>query len=265
MEEKKGIKAGSVFLAIAIIVIIVMGYFIFKFYNEKTVNEENISNLNYQISNLENTVNDLQNKIDESTNTSEDESNTVQNNVVSNSNSTSNSTITDISEIKDLLKNESTYEYLKISSVQKENDKYLVKADYYVPIPITEKQYSEIVKNGSVVLNGQEYVYSKENNKEYVYIQGEPVEGGYAIEKVDNDYIFVREVGGVYNIINEVKKQYSFNLDKDVKVSEIASDIEDVSLGEYLSKDENKDLSKFNTVVNYDESKDEIVIDVDKR
>ena len=71
MEEKNDTKISlsTFFLIIAIIVIIIMAYFIYKFYNEKTIETEKVSNLNNQVSSLESTVNQLQGKIDTISNT----------------------------------------------------------------------------------------------------------------------------------------------------------------------------------------------------
>lgn len=77
MEKKEPIKVNlsTFFLIIAIIIIAVMGYFIFRTFNEKTISEEKVSNLNLQ-------VNELQGKIDKISNITSavDNTNTTQNN-----------------------------------------------------------------------------------------------------------------------------------------------------------------------------------------
>lgn len=66
MEEKKSIKISlsTVFLILAIIVIVVMAYFLYKLNNEKIAETEKVSALNSQVSNLENKVENLQGTID---------------------------------------------------------------------------------------------------------------------------------------------------------------------------------------------------------
>lgn len=66
MEEKKTVKISltGVLLILALIVIIVMGMFIFKLSKEKTNETEKVASLNNQIRNLENTINTLQGKMD---------------------------------------------------------------------------------------------------------------------------------------------------------------------------------------------------------
>ena len=60
MNEKK-ISLSAFFIMLLVIVIAVMAYFMYKFYNDKNLEEEKVSELNNKVNNLENTVNDLQN------------------------------------------------------------------------------------------------------------------------------------------------------------------------------------------------------------
>lgn len=82
MEEKKQMKISlsGLFLIIAIIAIVIMGFFIFKLSKEKANESAKVTDLNKQISNLENNINLLQNKMDNisnivNSNTSSNESN----------------------------------------------------------------------------------------------------------------------------------------------------------------------------------------------
>lgn len=65
MNEKNitKISLSTFFLILAVIVIIVMGIFMYKTYNEKNIATEKVSDLNGQVSNLKNTVDQLQGKI----------------------------------------------------------------------------------------------------------------------------------------------------------------------------------------------------------
>lgn len=67
MEEKKsnGISISAFFLIIAIMVIIAMGYFIYKFYNDKTNETQRADGLQAQVDGLNGTVNELQGKIND--------------------------------------------------------------------------------------------------------------------------------------------------------------------------------------------------------
>ncbi|MBQ2938600.1 MAG: hypothetical protein IJE05_07015 [Clostridia bacterium] len=82
MEEKKTIKISlsSFFLMLAILIIIIMTYFIYKFYNEKVLATKEIEKLNTQVISLENTVNNSQdtiNTISNNTNNSYSNSNSL--------------------------------------------------------------------------------------------------------------------------------------------------------------------------------------------
>ena len=67
MEEKKVVKIGlsTLFLILAIIIIVIMTVFMYKFYNEKIEANEKTAELQTQVSNLNKTVSSLQEKVDE--------------------------------------------------------------------------------------------------------------------------------------------------------------------------------------------------------
>lgn len=99
MEDKNTIKVSlsTVFLIIAIIVIIIMGMFMFKIVGDKAKAEEKVENLNGEVSNLEGKVNDLQGKINSISNTinsNNTSKNQASNSVVSN-NTTTNSNVSE--------------------------------------------------------------------------------------------------------------------------------------------------------------------------
>ena len=66
MEEKKvtKISLSTFFLILAVIVIFIMGYFIYKFYNEKATESKKSIELQAQVNSLNGTVGELQGKID---------------------------------------------------------------------------------------------------------------------------------------------------------------------------------------------------------
>jgi len=239
MEKDKIIKIRLpiFFLISAIIIICIIAIVIYKLNNEKIIATEEVNQLNNPINDISNTNEITETDIEE--------------------------TITDISYIINLLKNKGNYEYLRIKDIKEYNKKYLVDAEYYVPTPITEKEYYEMVNNKKIILNSKEYVFENSNETYntgygYVYTEGETVENGYWIEKSNEGYIFIHEIGGVYNIINEIKEHYLFYLDKDIEVSEVASIGEVDNLEKYLS--EYKDLDNSFMTVIYD-NKLRVVVD----
>lgn len=64
MEEKKVVKISlsTLFLILAIIIIVIMTVFMYKFYNEKIESNEKTAELQTQVSNLNKTVSSLQEK-----------------------------------------------------------------------------------------------------------------------------------------------------------------------------------------------------------
>lgn len=84
MEEKKvrKISLSTFFLILALIIIVVMAIFMYKFYNEKIDANEKATELQTQVSNLNGTVGNLQGKIDAISGT------------INSNNSTENTTVT---------------------------------------------------------------------------------------------------------------------------------------------------------------------------
>ena len=81
MEEKNATKISlsTFFLILSLIIIAVMGYFIFKLYNDKQLQYRDIDSLNSKISNLTNTNQDLQNKLSITAEVANNNSNTQNN------------------------------------------------------------------------------------------------------------------------------------------------------------------------------------------
>ena len=65
MEEKENIKIrlSTLFLIFALIVIVIMGYCVYKLYKDKEAAKSNLAELNSQISELDSTINNLQGTI----------------------------------------------------------------------------------------------------------------------------------------------------------------------------------------------------------
>ena len=125
MEEKKQMKISmsGFFLILAIIVIAVMGYFIYKISTEKTEKENQIASLNNEISSLQSSSKDLQGKLDSIANTINNTSNNEKTNIVSKNTVKTENMIN---------KKEAQYknEYLKIvNEIEKENPDENITAD----------------------------------------------------------------------------------------------------------------------------------------
>lgn len=92
MKEKKvtKISLSTFFLILAIIVIIVMGIFMYKIYNEKSIETEKSAELQTQVNNLNETVNNLQGKINNISETTTNDTSTQTTSNDFSSNTTSN-------------------------------------------------------------------------------------------------------------------------------------------------------------------------------
>lgn len=97
MEDKKVTKISlSIFLLIlATIVIIIMSYFLYKFYNEKTTESQKVTELTSEINNLQTTTNNLPDKL-----------NNISNTINSNSNNTANTNSIDNTSSNKIKENE---------------------------------------------------------------------------------------------------------------------------------------------------------------
>ena len=90
MEKKKKISVQTILLIVAVIIIGVMAFFIYKLSTEKAEEKENAENSNRQVGNLENTVDDLQGKLDAIANIINSNSNNTSDNTVNNTTSNTN-------------------------------------------------------------------------------------------------------------------------------------------------------------------------------
>ena len=99
MEDKKGIKISlsTLFLILSLIIIIVMGIFIYKFYNEKTEATKKSAELQTQVNSLNGTVSNLQgklNSISETINSDKTNKNTITTKDLAQTTTTNNDEIT---------------------------------------------------------------------------------------------------------------------------------------------------------------------------
>lgn len=149
MEEKKvtKISLSTVFLILAIIVIVIMGYFIYNLSVKNKSSEEEVNNLNSKISNLESSVKNYQEKIDSISNTlssNNTETNNTSNNSNTNTSTTDSSTAktsnTKYSEITKKLEND---DLLQVSDVVKNNDGTYTLKGQIITIDKSKEQITE--------------------------------------------------------------------------------------------------------------------------
>ena len=161
MEEKKSLKISlsTFLLLIAILVIIVMAYFMYKLNNEKNAEIQKVTKLNNQVSSLESTTKNLQGKIDNVSNIVNNDAN------IKEKKNTDTITNEDAEKIikEEFKKIDELYfnpeKYLKVSKTADEDSKYLIN-DYLQDI----SKYL----TGNAKVNFKPYCVIEENGKYYL-------------------------------------------------------------------------------------------------
>ncbi len=151
MEGKKKGSAAIIFLIMALIVIAVMGYFMFKLYNEKAVAEAKVEELTTVTTELSNKSNQLQATIDNISST------------IANSTGTSSSNIK-YSEITKELDEESA---LYVTSVEKDGDNFKLKGVVYTKYTVTEAELKDAIANGKMEVYGKQYTIKADTDDSY--------------------------------------------------------------------------------------------------
>lgn len=181
MEEKKvtKINLSTFILILALIVIVVMAIFIYKFYTEKVDATEKSTELQGQISNLNETISNLQGKLDEISSTIN--SNTTNSDDNSSSNKTSSSQLSTQDTIKELF-------LAKLKALDNSNSEKLL--DYRVDkIEILndkeDQSFIELGYNLNDILAYVTYSVKPKNVNTSTWLAGNgEAEGGWIINKV---------------------------------------------------------------------------------
>ena len=132
-------------------------------------------------------------------------------------------------EMEKILKKQDGLEEFRVTSVEKQNDGYIVTVDHFVPQIITETEYYQMKEKQIITLNGKEYVYKNDKESQYIYNEGygyvinsddQNGSDGYTVIKYNNGFAFYREIGGVTTVLNKINKTINTKLDKDTVVVE---------------------------------------------
>lgn len=186
MEEKNATKISlsTFFLILAIIVIIVMGIFIYNLNNDKNIEIQKVANLNNEVSSLQSTVNNLNEKINDVSTivNNSNNSNTISTNSVNTSNSnivnnisTSTSSTKYIEMTEAMYKKYSTspYSFRIQEMIDNKNGTITIKGRVYKEIEllsITKEQYNNLVNGKTINLLGYQMKVNKDED---------PDNGGY--------------------------------------------------------------------------------------
>lgn len=195
MGEKKSltISLSTFFLLLAIIVICVMGYFVYKLYNERTIATEEISNLNNQIGGLENTVNVLQESIDNVSNNSQSNNNEISDNKYTE--------ITDELEGIDVL-------YVT-NAINNNDDTYTLKGVLYTQYTLSEAELQQIIDKGYMEINGERYVIKNNDSNEYDLYQSNVDYPLYKIKPINSNSYYLEaqaQISDVWKLTDEYKE-----------------------------------------------------------
>lgn len=223
MEDKKVTKISlSTFLLIfAIIIIVIMGVFIFKLNNEKTVETQRATELETQVSNLNSTVNNLQEKINKVSETinSENTTNVEANSAVEQPTNSASTTVQDkYTEITSKLNEDDLFYATNV--VKNSDDSYTLNGVLYTKFTLSKTELENAVKNGSYKYLNQfgtdpEYVnYTVKKNYEghdYAFIgkfKNEDRLCFYATKKDSNTYYIQNdtEFGDEWKLTDNYKK-----------------------------------------------------------
>ena len=255
MEEKKPTKVSlsTVLLIIAFVVICVMGFAVYKFYDDKTKANNEVSDLKNQVSNLQNNINSINAKNNAAVDKTSVDNKSTENNTASN---TANSSITDYDTFKNIVKNyQNEIEEIKkcgfvgdftVQDIKKENNRYLLSIDFNKPIIITEAQHDEMLRTNKFVFKGNEYQYSAEDD--LLALDGRK---NYQLMKVKNGYVFVTLVSKGF-VETEKTGNYLVYFDANTEISSFEPDVE-ITFENLMS---NKGL----TVIDYNKNNDSIYI-----
>ena len=238
MEEKKQVKISTpgFFLILAIIVIAVMGYFIYKISSEKAEKENQIVSLNNEISNLQSSSRELQGKIDNIANaintTKINETNTINNNKR-------------YSEITDNLgENNAFY----VTEAINNGSSYTLKGAIYTKYTLTKDEVEEIFRKGTMEINHgdkvEKYNVKKIEDVYYLYEQKNNNQS-YMIEKKDDNIYFIKRLAQMSDVWKLTNEQREITVDANIMVENGYSEMSISNAKEYF-----KDFKKREAIEN---------------
>lgn len=199
MEKK---NKSFVFVILAMMIIIaIMGYFIYNLYIEKTNTKEEINNLKNQIISLESKNNEAQEENGKNENTN---ANTE----------TNNNKYTEISsELNGI-------DVLYVTNVIKDNDIYTLQGVLYTQYSLSGAELQEVISKGTMKINNKNYIIkSSSNSKEYDLYDSAQNEIAYKIKETDENTYYLEaqaQISDVWKLTNEYKE---IKVSKDTKCS----------------------------------------------
>lgn len=145
MEEKKVIKISlsTFFLILAIIVIIIMGIFIYKLYNEKSIDNKKTTELQAKVNNLNKTISELQEKNNTISNTIYSNNTSIENSTSSNTTSNNLSTNSSNSKYSEITKTLTNNDLLSVTDAVNNNDGTYTLKGKIITVDTSKEQVTE--------------------------------------------------------------------------------------------------------------------------
>lgn len=187
MEEKKSLKMSlsNVLLFISIIVILIMGYFIYKIYNEKTIATTEIDNLNNKISSLESII---VNKLQETNINTETSDNKY-------------TKITDDLEGIDVL---------YVTNVVNNNDTYTLRGVVYTQYTLSNDELQQIINKGTMKINDKNYIIkNSKTSNEYDLYEANSENPLYKIKQTNSNNYYLEaqaQISDVWKLTDEYRE-----------------------------------------------------------
>lgn len=200
--------------------------------SDNAINMENkseeIAKLEKEKAELDKKVEDLEKQVEELKKGAEvSNNNTLTNETQNNTNTNSSIETITTNDLKIIASNQNEEcDYIRITSISKKSDNsYLIEADVYNAIRISQTQYNQMVKDKKIVLNNIEYPYYKSDDEDglsqdfgygYIvskdYVDSQVYEVEFGVFKIGNEYVFLHEIGGVSRVIDNKVKTINITL-----------------------------------------------------
>lgn len=189
--EKKNKSFVLVILAM-IIIIVIMGYFIYNLYIEKKKTKEEIDNLKNQVISLEDKNNEKQEE---------------------NGNNDNNKYTEINSELNGI-------DVLYVTNVVKDDDIYNLQGVLYTQYTLSNSELQDVISKGSMKINDKNYIIkNSSNSKEYDLYDSVQNEIDYKIKQLDENTYYLEaqaQISDVWKLTNEYRE---IKVSKDTKCS----------------------------------------------
>lgn len=208
-KENKNGSASTLLLVIAIIVIAVMGVYIYKLNNEKNEEIQKSESLQTQVSSLNSTVSELQGKLDTISETINDDKGIEQESL-------------EIISEDEMLKLFSDSSDMRVASINKNADNtFSINVKHYGLVRISKSEYENMKQKGSITIDDVIYEYRTSNDYSSLGIIKSTKDNSkeYYVEKVLDEYGFQSVDNEGYDVpLTKFNKKFQYRVNPDYKI-----------------------------------------------